>query len=94
MGIKLDVSEVVYSVGRTISTGNYESVRVDVSETARVGKGQPVDECFELLKEDVEKKFNDVVAEVTESLGSASAPRKGVTSKPAPKTGAGVRRRN
>ena len=45
-----DGNMVWYSVGQTLNTGQYESVRLDVGEQRVVAEGEDADEVFEELR--------------------------------------------
>ena len=65
-------TEVSYTVGRTINTGNFESIRLDFSGTAAVGSSDDHRKVYEMLREEVDGQLNGAVAEVTDALGTKS----------------------
>lgn len=71
------ISEVSYSVGRTINTGSFESVRLDFSGTAVVGSSDDHRKAYATLREEVDLQLNEAVNEVMAALGA-----KGTESKP------------
>lgn len=56
----MKISEVTYSRGATINTGNFNSARVDISASARIDDDP--DGAFDRLKEWVDRR---VAAEVS-----------------------------
>lgn len=64
---------VWYSVGRTISPAQWESLRVDAGEARTVGEGENPDDVFALLRQDVDHRFNAIMREVQDQLGLTKA---------------------
>lgn len=50
---------VTYSFGLTINTGNYESVRVDVTMASDVEGNETFDEAYERVKSVVQDKVEE-----------------------------------
>ena len=55
------VREITLSLGRTINVGNFESLRVDVSFSARLDQGEDVDKAYDELREEVREKLKDCI---------------------------------
>lgn len=52
----MQITSITYNRGATINTGNFNSVRVDISATAEVPEGEAPDDAMERLKDFVEDK--------------------------------------
>lgn len=62
------MSEIKVALGVTINTGNFESIRVDYSETAQVKPGEDIDEAREELYERVDAFIASKIQEVRSEL--------------------------
>lgn len=60
--------EIKVALGVTINTGNFESIRVDYSETAQVKPGEDIDEARERLYEQVDMFISQKIQEVRSEL--------------------------
>lgn len=50
------IAQVTYSRGETINTGNFNSVRVDVSVTADIDEGESAEEAFAKIRDAANSK--------------------------------------
>lgn len=51
------MKEITFNMGRTINTGNYESVRIDVSGAATVAEGEDAEAAMDALQVWVRKQL-------------------------------------
>lgn len=62
------MTEIRVGLGATINTGNFESVRVDYSESRTVGPDEDLAEVREELYESVDNYLSDKIKEIHEDL--------------------------
>ena len=62
------MTEIRVGLGATINTGNFESVRVDYSESRVVGPSDDLAKVREELYESVDNYLSDKIKEIHEDL--------------------------
>ena len=62
------MTEIRVGLGATINTGNFESVRVDYSESRTVGPDEDLAEVREELYDSVDSYLSDKIKEIHEDL--------------------------
>lgn len=65
------------SIGRTVNTGNFESVRVDVSLRAEWETEMTSEQMFDVLQKKVEERLNSITGPIEKALGDYEDRRKG-----------------
>ena len=60
----MTVTQMTYSLGRTLNTGNYESVKLDISMTADLEPEEQKGEAFRKLRDKVHLLMQDEVRDV------------------------------
>ena len=62
------MTEIRVGLGATINTGNFESVRVDYSESRKVGPDEDLAGVREELYDSVDNYLSDKIKEIHEDL--------------------------
>lgn len=55
------IQEITCSMGRTINSGNYESIRVDVSGSARLAEDEDIEGASAALQAWVKKELTQAI---------------------------------
>ena len=59
---------VSYSMGRTISTGGFENVKINFSYTSSVGQGESLSDCKKRVEKYVEDSLTEKYEEIIENI--------------------------
>lgn len=67
---------VQVSLGRTVNTGNYESLRVNISLSAPIKEFKNVEKTVKILSQKIEKMLDEEIGRLEDKYGNTSKGKK------------------